>query len=266
MAIELLDEDQALTRRDGRYDDGEGLWLIVRSHGHAASYFFDYNGELVGEKGWQHVSLGSRKKTPLRRARDRAILCRQLLKDGISPKQWRQHEQKAARQREGASLTVGEAIDGRDHPYFEGFRKWGVGRIWHKTRTIENKRTITDNYFKPARIWNMGVQEVEPEHAATLLDPIWRKKAPTGKRVQSFGYSLFKWLKLKKLYFDDNPFTGAKEAPMVELLGGPQPPSNRRENCEPNDLPMLMAHLRTPPHGGRCLHCRRVGRSQRDFG
>jgi hypothetical protein len=63
MAIHQLTEDDIKTRKDGRYEDGGGLWLVVRSKGSAASYFFEYNGKLVDEKGWGHVSLGSRKKT-----------------------------------------------------------------------------------------------------------------------------------------------------------------------------------------------------------
>jgi hypothetical protein len=53
-----------------------------------------------------------------------------------------------------------------------------------------------DAYFQPSAIWNMRVQDVEPAHAARLLDPVWFPKPATGKRVQSFGFSLFKWLKL----------------------------------------------------------------------
>jgi hypothetical protein len=65
--------------------------------------------------------------------------------------------------------------------------------------------------------------------------------------MQSLGYSLFKWLKLHKLYVDENPFDGSREGAMVELLGGPQPPPGHWKDPEPDDLPLVMVHLRTPP-------------------
>jgi integrase len=84
----------------------------------------------------------------------------------------------------------------------------------------------------------------------TILDPYWFPKAPTGKRIQSFGFSLFKWLQLNKYYFDQNPFDGRRGSPMVEGLGGSQPPGGNRNECEPNDLPLIMAQLRAPPSYG----------------
>jgi hypothetical protein len=250
MAIHQLTEDDIKTRKDGRYEDGGGLWLVVRSKGSAASYFFEYNGKLVDEKGWGHVSLGSRKKNLLSTARERAELCRQLLKRNISPKHWPEHERKEARNREGATLTVAEAIEGRDYPKFEGFRTWATGRIWRKKNSLDAKRGIIDNYFKPSAIWNMPVQAVEVEHACKILDPIWFPKPAMGKRVQSFGVSLFRWLKLRKLYSSDNPFGGHRYGELVGMLGGPQPPGGHFKDPEPDDLPLVMAHLRTPPTHG----------------
>jgi integrase len=251
MAIHLLSADKALTRRDGRYDDGGGVWLIVRNRGHSAVYFFEYNGKLVGEKGWQHVSLGPRKKTSLSKARDRGELCRELLDEGISPKEnWRRREHKAAREKEGASLTVGEAIEGRANPEFVGFMQWGPGRAWDKQKTTDHKRWVVDNYLKPSALWDMPVASVEVEHVITLLDPYWRSRPPTGKRIQSFGLQLFKWLRIKKLYTDVNPFYGGKDGDLVQGLGGPQPPSGNLIDPEPDDLPLVMAHLRIPPTHG----------------
>ena len=246
MAKELLTADQAMTKRDGRYRDGGGLWLIVRNHGHAGSYFFEFNGDLVGEKGWQHVSLGPRKKISLAKARNRAELCQQLLDKGLSPKHWKRHEQKAVRAQEGASLTVGEAIEGRADPLFEGFRQWATGRVWKRPSTITHARWIIDGYFKPSKLWDMPVQDVEPEHTAKFLDPCWFPKRDTAKRMQSFGFSLFRWLKHRKYYDRDNPFCGEKDAPMVDLLGGPQSPGGHWKDPEPDDLPLVMAYLRKP--------------------
>jgi integrase len=237
----MLSEDEAMTRIDGRYNDDGGLWIIVRSNGKAASYFFEYNGKLVGEKGWESVSLGARKKISLALARKRAELCRSLIERGISPRHWRSHERKELQAQIAKDLTVAKAID--------EFLKFGDEKLWRKIEVRNQKRGIVRRYFENRPIWKMLVQEVEPEHAAAVLDPIWFPKPRAGSTVQSFGHSMFKWLKLHKLYVGENPFDGSIYSPMVQILGGPQPPrhiSNRQEP-EVEDLTLLMAHLCTPP-------------------
>jgi integrase len=241
MPIHMLTEDQALTLKDDRYEDGGGLWLIVRNNGRAASYFFEYNGKLVGEDEWKHVSLGPRKKVSLALARKRAEICRSLIERGIRPRYWRSHERKDLQGQAATDLTVADAV--------AKFLEFGDEKLWRKAEVRKQKRGIVRRYFEKMPIWKMLVQEVEPEHAAAVLDPIWFPKPRAGSAAQSFGYSMFKWLKLKKLYVGENPFNGSMYSAMVELLGGPQPPSHisNRQAPEIEDLPLLMAHLCTPP-------------------
>jgi hypothetical protein len=243
MPIHLLTEDSAMTLEDGRYDDGGGLWLIVRNNGRAASYFFEYNGKLVGESEWKHVSLGARKKTSLALGRKRAEFCRTLLERSVSPRYWRSHERKELHKQEASKLTVAEAVS--------QFCEFGDAKLWRKPQVRKQKRGIIKRYYRQSAIWNMLVQEVEPEHAAAILDPIWFPKPRHARNVQSFGFSVFKWLKLKKLYVGENPFNGSVYSPMVELLGGSQPPyESSREAPEVEDLQLLMAHLSVPPGHG----------------
>jgi hypothetical protein len=250
MARHILSEDEAMTRIDGRYNDGDRHVLIVRNNGCSAIHFFEYNGTPVGERNSDRVSIGARKKTSLNQARTNADFCRGLLAKGISPKRWREQKRKETQRQEAASLTLAEAIEGRADPEFEGFRKWGTRRKWHKPSSLAGVSWVIRGYLQPSPIWNMRVQDVEVEHAIQLLDPIWFPKQTTGKRVQSFCLSLFKWLKLKKLYFGENPFYGGRDGPLVEGLGGPQPPGGHLKDPEPDDLPIVMAHLRTPPTHG----------------
>jgi integrase len=241
MSIHLLSEDEAMTRIDGRYNDGGGLWLIVRNNGRAASYWFEYNGDLVGEgKRWRHVSLGPRKKTSLKKARDRAALCRSLLDGNITTCRWRNEERKELRKQKAGSLTFGEAA--------EQYRDWACEKIWHSPTGPAQSRGVINNYFMTEKtIWNRPILDFEVEDAAKILDPIWFKKKDMAKRVQSFGFSVFKWLKLHRLYTDENPFDGSKEGPLVQMLGGPQPPSGNFREPTLSDVKLLMAHLRKAP-------------------
>jgi integrase len=239
MPIHILAEDSAMTLKDGRYDDGGGLWLIVRNSGKAASYFFEYNGKLVGEKGWESVSVGSRKKTSLALARKRADFCRTLIDRNISPRYWREHERKELRKQDTARLTVAEAV--------AQFFEFGKRRLWRKPSVVYNKGLLIKKYFQPSAIWNMPVQEIEAAHAAALLEPIWFSKRGSAIVVQTFGYSLFRWLKLNKLHFSENPFDGSRHSPLIELLGGPLSRNSGRTPPEVEDIPLIMAYVRKPP-------------------
>src|SRR5262249_9950297 len=173
------------------------------------------------------------------KARKRAELCRNLVERNISPHHWRNEERKQLRKEKAADMTVGQAA--------EQFYQFALEKVWHSHYPAQQARTVIRNYLKPSAIWNRPVREIEEEHAAKILDPIWRSKPAIAKRVQSFGFSVFKWLKLHKLYLENNPFDGSRYGPLVQMLGGPQPPGGHFEDLELSDVQLLMAHLRTPP-------------------
>jgi integrase len=253
MAKDILTVDQVLTLPDGRYHDGDGLVLEVRHRGRARRYRYEYDGKLVGDQKNPVASLGSVKKNSLEQIRQRRDFCKHLLLQGISPKKWKQEVQKKTRTRINAGLTVGDVIEGcedfkdKHGKTIPGFYQWGANSIWKRGNTRKHKRWVIDRYFKDAPIWNMPAVEVDVDDAVTLLEPYWFNQPATGKRIQSFGFALFKWLRPKLKLTGDNPFRGDKYGALIDGLGGQQPPGKGLEDPEPDDLVLVMAHLRVPP-------------------
>jgi integrase len=256
MAKEILSEDQVQTKIVGRYKDCDtgdygGGTLVLEVRTGSAVYWFEYNSALVGLSGSRRTSVGARKKTTLRKARLRAELNQTLLEQGIDPKDnWKSYEKKAVlQQRPNMKLTVGHAFDGRKvegRPEldFMGFLEWAEGRRWKREQSISHAKSFVKNYFRGSKLWHMAVEDIRAKHAAEFLDPWWRSKAPTAKRLQSLGFMLFKFLNARDLYPFANPFDGKRDGRMIELLGGPQPPANNWKEADADDLPLVMAQLR----------------------
>src|SRR5215469_12103869 len=68
------------TKQAGMYGDGGGLWLQVRAP-HVKSWIFRYtfNGKA------RAMGLGSTETVPLEHAREEAVRCRRLVRDGQDP-------------------------------------------------------------------------------------------------------------------------------------------------------------------------------------
>lgn len=76
-------------------------------------------------------------------------------------------------------------------------------------------RTRMDLYVLPV-IGNRLISDITVEDVAAVLEPIWRTKYPTAKKLLHDLAAVFRYAKAKKLYTGDNP---AKSEALEPLLG-----------------------------------------------
>jgi integrase len=152
---------KALLEKPGRYSDGDGLLLFVRSPGQASWVArVQHNGKR------RDYGLGSAKLYKLTEARERAWEVRRALADGRDP---------ALLWKPPAALlrTFREAAD----DYLAKASKAG------EKRRKQDKAMLLTHAF-PA-LGKLQVQSVDADRIAECLRPIWTAKPETARQVRS---------------------------------------------------------------------------------
>jgi hypothetical protein len=236
------------------HNGGDGLYLDVRNEGRAKSYVFAYNGRPVGEEGWQRVALGSAHDMTVKQAYAKAELCRQLLREGISPKQHRNEEKKRADKTRKNRITLLEAaieylqfmLDTKqwiDVPKggFANIARYIIGI--HAPGSSSDRRIdgwITVSEFANTPLRTIGIDEVE-----AILKPRW-KEAAMSKHAVHFLFQLFRWVIDNDLYKGANPAVFHDTSKLRNRLG-PLPKGGHFEAPELEDMQRLMAYVRASP-------------------
>ncbi len=152
------------------YADGGGLYLQVSNAG-SRSWIFRF--ELHGRE--REMELGPLHDVPLASARDKAVECRKLKRDGIDPIEAR------STQRKNAQLEAAKAITFRDAA--EAYLKTFEGS-WRNAKHSDQWRNTLATYAYPV-FGHLPVQGVDVTLIMKVLDPIGRRSLATlgvGKR------------------------------------------------------------------------------------
>jgi integrase len=160
----------ATATKKGRYGDGGGLFLQVSKWG-TKSWLFRY--ERNGRE--RQMGLGPVHTLSLAEARERARLCRQRLLDGLDPIEVRNGvlaEQRSDIARK--ALTFKQCAD-------EFVNKHAAG--W-SPRNLEHWQITLRVHVYPV-IADLPVAIVDTAWVMRVLDPIWRTKPDTAKRLRA---------------------------------------------------------------------------------
>src|SRR6266567_518794 len=135
-AIHRLSDAKVRTASVGRYCDGGGLYLRVEKgkHGPVRSWFFRWKKRYHG--------LGSVSTVSLAEAREAALACRKLVRDGGDP---------IAARKAKVAATHADAAKGYIHAHSAGWRNPVHGRQWVSTLTT---------YAEPV-LGKLPVQEID---------------------------------------------------------------------------------------------------------
>ena len=187
------------TAKPGRYGDGNGLYLFVRTP-EARFWLFRYT--LPGQK-MREMGLGragsDQAAVPLAEARTRAAELMKLVRDGIDPLAKREADAAAekaalelAKQR---SRTFADTVDA-----FLEARNAGWKNAKHKAQW----RMTLETYAGP-HLGNVAVADIKTDHVLAALTPIWTTKTETASRLRGRIEQVLDYAKARGWRSGENP-------------------------------------------------------------
>jgi integrase len=235
MRLKRFSQRFVISAPDGNHTDGSGLWLEVRNSGKAKSWTFRYGGKRISPPG------GSAQRVSVEHAEAFARRCRDQLARDEDP--FARRAQAKQEERE-AKITFRHCVT--EFQAHKAAFEWGP-------QAQALGRTMTDNYLYPAACADFPVRDITTAHIEAILSPIWLSKPVIAKRVGFFLHGMFKWAKAKSWYVGDNPAVITRDSALSLVLGR-QPPNAHREALAVEDVPRLIAHVRTPRYAKHERH------------
>jgi integrase len=211
------------TAKPGKYEDGDGLRLVVSESG-ARKWVLRYtrSGKRV------EMGLGSVPTVGLADARQKAAEARRLVKDGKDPVTVRRADRAAAADGETFGPFAEKLIDTIEI----GFRNEKHRAQW---------RTTLASYAAP--IWNKRLADIETDDVLSCLKPIWTAKAETASRVRGRIERVLDAAAARGLRSRDNP--ARWRGHLANLLPARQKLARGHHAAMPfADVPAFVARLR----------------------
>ncbi|MGL4667405.1 MAG: tyrosine-type recombinase/integrase [Saezia sp.] len=174
----------------GYYNDGGGLYLQISKLG-GKSWVFRFR--LNKKK--REMGLGAFHTVSLAEAREKALLCRQLIAQGIDPiddrKTQKAHAAIAASNRKTFSECALAYID----VHKSGWKNEKHAKQWSSTLSTYAFPVIGDLY----------VETIETDAILRILEPIWLEKTETATRVRNRIELVLDWATARKYRSGGNP-------------------------------------------------------------
>jgi integrase len=176
----------ARANRPGRYHDGGGLYLQVRSASEK-SWLFRFRRKWMGLGPFRDVSLAE--------ARAAAAKCRKMLLAGIDPLEERRSERMKAKLEAIAGTTFRECAE----RYVASHQ---VG--WKNPKHKQQWRNTLATYAYPV-LGAIAVGAVDTGLVVKVLEPIWTTKPETASRLRGRIESVLDWAKARGYRQGENP-------------------------------------------------------------
>jgi integrase len=208
--------------KPGRYQDGDGLMLIVKESG-ARSW--QVRLQVDGKR--RDFGLGSAKTVSLSEAREKAAELRKLFRGGVDPVA----QKKAAKMARLTIPTFKEAAEAAHADLVAGWRNGKHRRDWLSS---------VKAYAFPT-LGEIRIDHVEAPMVRDLLLPIWLEKPETARRVRQRVRAIIDWAVAK----------GFRQSLDLSGIGKGLPKQRRANNhfaAMPYDeLPAFVAKLNEAP-------------------
>lgn len=178
-------------KKVGRYNDGGGLYLYVKSPDRRY-WVFRYRDRITGKH--RDKGLGPAWDVDLQQARDKAKDCRDALRDGFDPIDKDKQARIDAMLEKARQITFGECAKQYIEAHEAGWRNAKHAAQW--TSTI-------DTYCIP--ILKLPVADVDTSLVMRCLEPIWSSKTETATRVRQRIESVLDWATVRNYRVGENP-------------------------------------------------------------
>jgi integrase len=149
---------------------------------------------MIGSKR-KKMGLGGFPTVTLASAKERARKAKDDIFNGINPIAARRENRKVFAAKEAMDVTFKECAES----YIETHQD-----TWKNPKHSAQWGTTLETYAYP-EIGNLWVRDVEIHHIVNILEPIWKTKTETAKRVRSRIESVLGAAKTRKLRNGDNP-------------------------------------------------------------
>jgi integrase len=186
------------TAKPGRYGDGNGLYLFVRS-AEARFWVFRYTmGGKMREMGLGRAGPDDA-AVKLVEARERAADLHKLVKVGVDPLEKRKTDETQAAAE--AQLAAIRAITFRTvtDRYLDAHEK-----TWRNRKHRQQWRNTLETYAFP-HFGDLPVGTVGTEHVLAALEPIWRIKPETATRVRGRVEAVLDYANAREWRSGENP-------------------------------------------------------------
>jgi integrase len=179
----------AIKAGSGRYHDGFGLNLVVTSP-QSASWKLRY--QIAGRERW--LGLGPANLIGLAEARVRARAARLQLLDGFDPIEERRKTRTERALSSARAMTFAQAA----REYFAS----------HSDRWKQKQRRFFEynmaTYANPV-LGELPVAAIEVGLVMKVIEPMWRAKTTTAKRLRAQIEAVLDWAKVRGYRSGDNP-------------------------------------------------------------
>jgi len=182
------------TAKPGRYGDGNGLYLTVRSE---TARFWIFRYQCAGKS--REMGLGSALVFSLAEARAKAGDLHKLVKSGIDPLAQRETEaaaEAAAQQEEAVRGVTFRTVAERYIAAHEG--------TWRNEKHVAQWKSTLETYVYPHFV-TISAGAVETAHVMTALEPIWNTKPETASRVRGRIETVLDYAKSRGWREGENP-------------------------------------------------------------
>jgi len=166
----------------GKFGDGGGLWLRVRTNRSKAWVFrFTRDGRD------REMGLGAVERVPLATARKRAQAAREVLAAGQDPIEARRASRRAPNFKEASLAYISRHEIGWSNPKHR--KQW---------------RSTLDRYAFPI-LGSVPVDQIQTSDVLRVLNPIWGSKTETASRLRGRIEKILDWSTAKGLRSGENP-------------------------------------------------------------
>jgi integrase len=183
--------------RPGRYGDGAGLYLLVRS-ATAKYWLFRY----VRRGKMREAGLGPARgpaAVSLANARKKARRLHDMVREGLDPLDEREAE--TAKQKAAAALAASKSVTFRDvaKRYLDAHES-----SWRNPKHRQQWRNTLRDYVLPA-IGDMPAASVGTGEVMQIVEPLWKVKPETASRVRGRIESILDYAKVRDWRAGENP-------------------------------------------------------------
>ncbi len=221
--------------------DGYGLWLQVSEKYDTKSWLFRF---MLDGKA-DSMGLGPLNTTTLAKARLKAEKARDLLAEGINPREHRNAERRRGKLEAAKAVTFGESAN----------RYVAANRVRWKSAVHADQWVATFNETRRGRrvfpaateaINDLPVSAIDTSLVLKVLEPLWPKTLETASRIRGRIEAVLDFAKVRGEREGENPARWRghldKVLPNISKVG-----RGHHAALPYQDMPALMADLRARP-------------------